>query len=423
MADRPAPEWAVALGRYTVEDVRQRGYDVAPLEEAQRRAEKLLRLGHAEQALAQAEAVLAAARLPLTRRPDWPYDEPDDPAQFLGQLPRLPLPRYNPVDYERDVLNSWLGLTAGAALGLPLENKSRETIAREYGTLRGYVTLPPATRNDDSTFQVISLHALEKYGPGLTSVQLAQEWLALMPLGLTAEGVALANLRQGLLPPQSALVDNPFGEWVGAAMRAEIWGLLCPGRPLAACRFAALDAVISHRGNGIYGALFVAALVSLAFVQRDLSDLVRAALAFVPPRSRLAALLKRSFTWRAQCATWEAALEAYQREYAAYAVAPYSHAHVFPCLATALIALFYGRGDLGQSLLIAASSGGDTDFAPALVGAVLGLWAGERGLPPQWRDPLGDGFDTMAVGLERLPYDEFAGRICRLGQQLQEEQR
>ena len=420
MDERAEAKQAVALGRYTVEDVRQRGYDAALLEQTQLRAETLLRRGHADEAHTQAELVLAAARLPLARRPDWPYDEPDEVEPFLAQVPQLRLPRYVPSHYQRDVLNSWLGMTAGAALGLPLENLSAQDIARRYGQIRTYVRLPPATLNDDSSFQVLSLLAAEEHGAEFTAEQLARQWLARMPIGLTAEGVALANLRRGFKPPQSALVDNPFGEWVGAAMRAEIWGLLAPGRPLLACQYAARDAAISHRGNGIYGALFVAALISIAFVQHDLPELVRSALAFVPPRSRLAELIKRCFAWRAQCANWEDALERYQREYAAYGTTPYSYAHVFPCLAAALLALFYGAGDLGQSMIVGASIGGDTDFAPALAGAILGLWAGEGGLPPQWRTPLRDRFDTLVIGMEHLPYDGFAQRIARLGLLLEE---
>jgi ADP-ribosylglycohydrolase len=285
------------------------------------------------------------------------------------------------------------------------------------------LTEPPPTLNDDSSFQVVSLHALEEHGLELDSWEIGLEWVAHIPTAMTAEGVALSNLKRGLRPPHTASEDNPFAEWVGAAMRAEVWGLLSPGRPDLACRYALRDAVISHQLNGIYGALFVAALLSLAFIQHDIVDLIRAALSFVPPRSRLAELVPRSFRWRSQCPTWRAALQRYQQDYAAYATTPYAHAHLFPCLASALIALLYGDGDLSRSLCIAAMCGGDTDFAPALVGAILGVCSGPTGIPERWRAPLGSEFDTMATGMERLRYDEFAQRICQLGMKLREEER
>lgn len=421
--DRKAEvEWSVALGRYCVEDARQRGYDVVEMERLQAQAEALLHKGHLDDALAQTCRVRASVRQPLTRLSDWPFDEPSTAEAILRSLaPNPRLPRYDRSAYLRDVLNSWLGMTAGGALGLPLENWSAERIAAEHGEIRFYVTHPPSTLNDDSTFQVLNLHALEQYGPRLDSWQLALEWVAHLTTALTAEGVALSNLRRGLCPPETASEDNPFAEWVGAAMRAEVWGLLAPARPNLACRYALRDAAISHGGNGIYGALFVAALVSSAFVQHDIVELIRTALLFVPPRSRLAELVRHSFRWRAQCADWRAALARYGDEYHAYGTTPYGHAHVFPCLASALIALLYGGGDLQRSMCIAAMCGGDTDFAPALVGAVLGLWSGSAGIPERWRAPLGDGFDTLAVGMERLRYDEFAARISAAGALLAEE--
>lgn len=421
MDRRAEIEWAVLLGRYTVEDLRQQGYEATELEPLQSQAEGLLQAGHLDDALAQACRVRASARQPLPHRPGWPYVEPATQSEIQVLLaPPQRLPRYDWADYERDVLNSWLGMTAGGALGLPFENWSAERIASEHGEIRSYRTVPPPTLNDDSSFQVISLHALEEHGLELDSWQLGLEWVAHMPTGMTAEGVALSNLKRGLRPPQTSSEDNPFSEWVGAAMRAEIWGLLAPGRPDVACRYALRDALISHQLNGVYGALYVAALQSLAFIQRDIIGLIDSALLFVPPRSRLVELVRRALGWQSQCPTWRDALARYGQEYAAYATTPYAHAHVFPCLAAALIALLYGKGDFTRSLCIAAMCGGDTDFAPALVGAILGVWAGTAGIPETWRAPLGINFDTMATGMSQLRYDGFAWRICRAGRKLLE---
>jgi ADP-ribosylglycohydrolase len=416
-------EWAVALGRYTIEDLRQRGYETTELEPLQSQAENLLKTGSLDDALAQACRVRATARQTLSLRPSWPYVEPTTESEIQALLARPQgLAPYNAADYERDVLNSWLGMTAGAALGLPIENWSAERIAAEHGEIHSYLTDPPPTLNDDSSFQVISLHALEEHGPQLDSWQLGLEWVAHMTTGMTAEGVALGNLKRGLRPPQTASEDNPFAEWVGAAMRGEIWGLLAPGRPDVACRYALRDALISHQLNGVYGELFVAALLSLAFVQRDSDELIHSALLFVPPSSRLAELVGRTFLWRAQCATWRAALARYEQEYSAYARVPFHQAHVFPCLASALIALLYGEADFSQSICIAAMCGGDADFAPALVGAILGIWTGAAGIPQAWRAPLGSEFDTMVIGMERLRYDEFSWRIGQARKLLEEDQ-
>ena len=58
---------------------------------------------------------------------------------------------------------------------------------------------------------------------------------------------------------------NPYREWVGAQLRADVWGWTAPSDPLRAAEMAYRDASISHVKNGIYGALFVAGAVAAAF--------------------------------------------------------------------------------------------------------------------------------------------------------------
>ena len=48
------------------------------------------------------------------------------------------------------------------------------------------------------------------------------------------------------------------------------------------------DAALSHTGNGIYGAMWVAAMNAAAFVLGDPAAVIQAGLAEIPPQSRLA---------------------------------------------------------------------------------------------------------------------------------------
>ena len=68
------------------------------------------------------------------------------------------------------------------------------------------------------------------------------------------------------MPPESGEVDNPFNWWVGGLMKGEVCGLLAPGRPWLAAELAIRDGVIAHSGEGVYGEIFCAALVSAAFL-------------------------------------------------------------------------------------------------------------------------------------------------------------
>jgi ADP-ribosylglycohydrolase len=110
----------------------------------------------------------------------------------------------------------------------------------------------------------------------------------------------------------------------------------------------------------------------------------------------------------------------YRSEYECYHRTQYGYVHIFPCLAAALIGFHYGKEDFGRSMAIATMCGGDTDFPPALVGTVLGIWLGEPSIPDKWCTPLGDTFETMAKGMEHLSFDEVARRICAQGRRLVE---
>ena len=88
-------------------------------------------------------------------------------------------------------------------------------------------------------------------------------------------GPPTATSRTGSKPPLTATYDNPYQEWIGALIRADIYGWTCPGAPRRAASLARRDAVLSHTGNGVYGAMWAAALVSAAFTAPSVRHAVR----------------------------------------------------------------------------------------------------------------------------------------------------
>ena len=119
---------------------------------------------------------------------------------------------------------------------------------------------------------------------------MATAWLGLLPAGrvFTAERAAYRNLLLGMDPPDTARHRNPFRQWIGAQIRTELYGWANPGRPDRAAELAYADASVSHVRNGVYGALYTAALGAAAMVESDVERVLDAGLAIVPPRSRFA---------------------------------------------------------------------------------------------------------------------------------------
>ena len=120
--------------------------------------------------------------------------------------------------------------------------------------------------DDDMNYTVLSLRVLERSGSNFTSEDVAQSWLFGLPAfhTCTAERVAYRNLMHGILPPESGILANPFREWIGAQIRVDFYGYIAAGNPALAAQMACRDAVVAQTKNGVYAAMYIAALIASA---------------------------------------------------------------------------------------------------------------------------------------------------------------
>ena len=81
-------------------------------------------------------------------------------------------------------------------------------------------------RDDDVDYAVLGLDLLETHGFGFSTEQVGDLWLLRLPYlqTFTAERAAYRNLAGGLKPPLTATYDNPYQEWIGALIRADVYG-------------------------------------------------------------------------------------------------------------------------------------------------------------------------------------------------------
>jgi len=337
-------------------------------------------------------------------------------------------------DYPDRVAGAWLGRAAGCVLGKPVEQIPRrgiEEILRTQGRwpLDAYFTgagLPTsvaarwpwnakcahnalaenilgAPEDDDLNFTILALMLLEKHGPGFTTSDVAQLWLDALPAGavFTAERAVYANLLRMVDADSAAATRNPYREWIGALIRADLFGWVRPGLPLEAAQLAWKDARLSHRGDGVAAAVWVAAMCSWSMVSADVNEVLDVGASFVPPGALAQAIHE------GREAAGLGLARGLDRLYALYGGLHW--VHVLNNAATIAFALQLGQGDFTASIAAAVTAGWDTDSVGACVGGIAGALAGSGGIGPAWTKPLAGRIATSLPGGTRR-IDELVQR-------------
>jgi len=377
----------------------------------------------------------------LKPRPDFRYVEPVSLAGIKRERPvgigELDISLSKEGMFDK-VYGAWLGRCAGCLLGAPVEGWKKEEIEealKREGAypLSGYF---PATlrradggelperkhrclagnikgmvRDDDLDYTVIGLVTLEEKGRGFSSRDVAGQWLSRLPYHCvyTAERVAYRNLVNGLRPPRSGAYRNPYREWIGAQIRADIWGYVNPGDPEAAAEFAYRDASVSHVKNGTYGEMFFSAAIAAAFATDDVDQVIHAGLGQIPARSRLAEAVLETLEWSRMDGSWE---ETFRRVMDKHG--HYHPVHTINNAAMVILSLVHGRMDFARTICISVMCGLDTDCTGATAGSIMGAMLGAKALPGEWVEPLEDSLDSIVVGMTRNKISDLARRTVAL---------
>ncbi|HZW05040.1 MAG TPA: ADP-ribosylglycohydrolase family protein [Anaerolineaceae bacterium] len=392
-----------------VESLANRGYDVTRAEALLPRGMELARAGDRAE-LRKLTAELLARLFESPVDPASPYHAFSHPAGWEAVRAAMGAVQDGQEKAALDrlderIYHGWLGQLAGGSFGTAIEGYTGARIAEVYGEISGYITAPETT-NDDVVYELVFLDVFRRMGREITARELGLEWVKQIPFGWSAEWVALRNLSEGILPPESGTFRNPFSDWIGAQMRGMVCGMLAPGWPLEAARLAHLDASVSHAANGVYGEIYAAVLTSLAFVRTDPRALLREALAYVPQQSEYAAVVRECL---ATVLAEEDPREAWARLDARFE--QYNWIHTYPNIAADIVALWYGAGDMTRSFSLLAVCGMDVDCNAGLVGNLLGVMGGT---PAQWGGPLGDVLETYIPGKEKLSIRQLAAETAEL---------
>ena len=319
--------------------------------------------------------------------------------------------------YDDRVKAAWLGQILGTLMGFQFEHKPR-AVERVTQVPERFKVAPI---DDDYHYELIALEAFERHGLGLTVEQLGAHWKETHAGAWGSSEQTRLLLQRGIKPP---LTGHPRYNrlWfsIGPQFSADIYGMVAPGMPNVAGRLARELGHINGYAEGTDGAVFVAGMVSLAFVETDPRQVVKKAAQLIHPKSPyrqcLDLVIGMAESGASASEVADAVEDRWHMEYPATNNAVANGGLV-------ALSVWFGEGDYYQTVnhAFAAADFTDADCNAANAGAVVGAMKGMRALPADQVARLNDRIRGDAMGGVKItpPVDvsitDVARRTAALG--------
>ena len=367
--------------------------------------------------------VLFDVVISASQKAGYQYVEPSDLAQIQSlrrgeeQIP------YDKITLKSKIYGAWLGRACGCMLGKSVEGvRTHELIPFLKETdnypMHRYIVSSDIEKarlenynfnfanriyadvidgmpvDDDTNYTVLAQNLIERCGKNFTPCDVAKEWLDCQGKDAycTAERVAFCNFIKGYMPPQSAVYKNPYREWIGSQIRGDYFGYINPGNPRLAAEMAWRDASISHVKNGIYGEMFIAAMLAIAATTNDIEQIILGGLNEIPPASRLNCEILQILDGYKNGVTQKECFETIHEKYDENT--SHGWCHTISNAMIVVASLLYGKGDYGKSICMAVETGFDTDCNGATVGSILGMANGVESIDSVWSEPINNKIHT-----------------------------
>jgi len=376
---------------------------------------------------------------------NYPYLEPSSLDAIRAQRPsglRSATPRLSESLKRSRIAGAWLGRCAGCLLGKPIEGIRRPVLGALLDRagcreLTDYVWRLPGLRDedyrsvdlahllnwkntahmpedDDTNYTVTGMALVKAKGIGFTPGDMADFWMGNIPILHTCVDarVAYRNFVDNIEPPRSAIVRNPYREWIGAQIRADFFGYVALGRPELAAELAWRDASISNVKNGVYGEMWVAAMLAAAAGESDVRRILEVGLGEIPSKCRLAEAIRDVLTWHAEHTPYAEVVERIHRRWDERKA--HDWCHTISNAQIVATGLLYGDGDFEKAITHAVLPCFDTDCNGATVGSIMGMMLGIEALPPKWTSVMNDTIHTGVTGYHVARISQLSEEMFQL---------
>lgn len=296
-------------------------------------------------------------------------------------------------EFEDKVRGGWAGQMIGVTYGAPTEFRYLQRInedPREWQPKE----LAGALDQDDLYVEMTFAEVMDRRGVDATTEEYGKAFMDSKYRLWHANLAARRLLRRGVAAPMSGHPDhNLHANDIDFQIESDFIGLMCPGLPRAAQRYADRVGRVMNYGDGLYGGVFISAMYAAAFFEKSPRRIVVAGLAAIPRESIYAQTIRDVLNWSAKYSDWKKTWRMVEDKWDKDDPCPEGALRPFNIDASlngayVALGLLYGKGDFNRTIDIAMRSGQDSDCNPASAGGIIGTMIGYRAIPKKWTDPL-----------------------------------
>jgi len=287
--------------------------------------------------------------------------------------------------------------------------------------------------DDDSDIEYIYQELLLKHNTSiLTGEQIKDGWLRHIKHEeenylWVSNQKAFDLMKSGMIPPATGdPKNNSEYEMIDAQLTTEIFGLYAPTRPDVALNMAFLPIQNTARENSQWISEFYVTMFSLASTLNDTIPMKKQI--FWMAEQAKNRLPQSSYSYKMydfvkskyqEGMPWEQTRDSVYYRYQVNQLDGYNitsrNLYCNGCFAaginfaTSLISLFYGEGDLIETIKIGTLAGWDSDNPTATWGGLLGFMIGKEGIEKAFNKKCSDRYDIQRtrIGFENNGIDNF----------------
>jgi hypothetical protein len=311
--------------------------------------------------------------------------------------------RLSRAAFEDKVRGGWAGQMIGVSYGAPTEFRFNGK------TIEGEIAWRPenvanAIDQDDLYVEMTFSEVMDRIGLDATTEQYGEMFRS-SKYNLWHANASARRLLNLDGPPLRAPASgdpryNVHANDIDFQIESDFIGLMCPGLPAEANRYAERVGRVMNYGDGLYGGMFFSGMYAEAFFESDPRKVVEVGLASIPAESGYARVISDVLVWSRESPddwkkTWRRITETWDRDDVCPdgALVPFNiDARLNGAFVT--LGLLYGGGDFERTLDVSTRAGQDSDCNPSSAAGIVGVILGYERIPEKFRAGIGALADT-----------------------------